>query len=55
MINPKQPRCLSPAHSLNMARTAHPIIKLHRIHLLAFRLLPQAQSGGILLPYAQII
>ena len=30
-INPEKPRRLPLTHSLNMARTAHPIIKFHRI------------------------
>ena len=32
-INPEKPRRLTPAHTINMARTAYPIIKFHRIHL----------------------
>ena len=41
-INPEKPRRLTPAHTINMARTAYPIIKFHRIHLPTRRSLPRA-------------
>lgn len=42
VINLKQPRSLSLTHALNVARTAYPIIKFHRMHFPDHCLLFQA-------------
>ena len=44
-VDVEQSHRLALAHSLNMARKAYPVVKLHSIHLPAFSSLPQAQDA----------
>ena len=55
-INPKLARRLSSAHTINMAGTTHPTVKLHRIHPRPLLNRIRRQNGGLLIRYdGQII
>jgi len=54
-VDPEHPRRFALAHSLDVTRTAHPVVKLHEIHLPALSLFASGPRCGLLLRDGQII